>query len=80
MGVPILTIILKINLCSNALKIYHMIQEYNFVNLLELFFLLFSFLFFPLKINEDLISVSNCIKGEYTTWILCMLHCSCNLF
>lgn len=66
MGVPIFTIILKTNLCSNALKFYHMIQEYNFVSLLE-FFLLFSFLFFLSKINEDLISVNNCIKGEYAT-------------
>lgn len=68
MGVPILTIILKANLCSNALKIDHMIQEYNFVSFLEFFFF-FNFLphFFSLKINEELISVNNCIKGEYTT-------------
>lgn len=68
MGVPILTIILKKNLCSDALKIYDMMQEYNFVSLLEIFLLLFSFLYFPSKkINGDLISVNNCIKGEYTT-------------
>lgn len=66
MGVPIFTIILKTNLCSNALKSYHMIQECNFVSLLELF-LLFSFLFFLSKINEDLISVNSCMKGGYTT-------------
>lgn len=50
MGVPILTIILKANLCSNALKIYHMIQEYNFVSFLEFFFsssLIFSPIFSP---------------------------------
>lgn len=48
MGVPILTIILKANLCSNALKIDHMIQEYNFVRFLEFFFssLIFSPIFF----------------------------------
>lgn len=69
MGVPILTIILKANLCSNALKLDHMIQEYNFVSFLEFFFssLIFSPIFFSLKINEELISVNNCIKGEYTT-------------
>lgn len=68
MGVPILTIILRTNLCANALKIYHMIQEYGFVSLLEFFLsLIFFRIFFSLKINEDLISVNNCIKGESTT-------------
>lgn len=52
MGVPILTIILKKNLCSDALKIYDMMQEYNFVSLLEIFLLLFSFLYFPSKKNQ----------------------------
>lgn len=33
MGVPIFTIILKTNLCTDALKFYHMIQEYDFVSL-----------------------------------------------
>lgn len=44
-----------------------MIQEYDFVSLLEFFFLLFSSVSFPSKTNNDLISVNNCIKGEYTT-------------
>lgn len=30
---PIFAIILKTNLCSDALKFYHMIQKYNFVSL-----------------------------------------------
>lgn len=47
MGVPILTVILKANLCSNALKIDHMIQEYNFVSFLEFFFSS-SLIFFPI--------------------------------